>query len=210
MAAPLLRAASGGDGDSWKDTTGREYRLGMVNAPESNECFGPEATAERKALTTDGFRAASYAVDSYGRSVSVVTTAAGLNLNVHLARYGFVNDRYLAQFRGENLRLAAELEQAFAEAKSKRAGLWGRCVTTATASRAPSFAAAQPLVAAAKTGCHANYVTCIPVKGTGSGSGEANDLDCWDISRKVQLREIGVDPYRLDANGDGLGCESYG
>ncbi len=214
VAAPLLRAGSGGDGDSWKDTTGREYRLGMVNAPETGECFGSEATAERKALIADGFRANAYARDTYGRSVSVVTTASGLNVNVHLARRGFVDDRYLAQFRSENPSLAAELDQAFAAAKAGREGLWGRCGSAAAAARntAPSRSPApvQPLVAAPKSGCHADYVTCVAVKGNGSGSGEANDLDCGDIGKKVELREPGADPYRLDANNDGYGCESYG
>jgi hypothetical protein len=47
------------------------------------------------------------------------------------------------------------------------------------------------------------------VKGTGSGSVEVNDLDCPDIGKVVQLRQVGVDPYRLDSNSDGVGCESY-
>jgi endonuclease YncB( thermonuclease family) len=123
----LLHPAAGGDGDSWKDTSGQEYRLGMVNAPEQDECFGPEATAERASLVADGFRADVYSTDRYDRRVAVVTTADGVNVNVHLARRGFADDRYLEQFRSENPSLAAELEPAFAAAKAERAGLWGAC-----------------------------------------------------------------------------------
>ncbi len=182
----------------------------MVNAPEADECFGPEATAKRTALTADGFRADSYTVDTYGRSVSVVTTASGLNLNVHLARTGFVDDRYLAQFRSENPSLAAELDRAFAAARAERAGLWGRCAGTAAPSRSTASAQVQPVAPAASSDCHPAYVTCIPVKGTGSGSGAANDLDCEQVGKKVRVREPGMDPYRLDSDGDGFGCESYG
>lgn len=123
----LLQAARGGDGDSWTDTTGQEYRLGMVNAPEQDECFGREATAAREGLVADGFRAEVYSTDRYGRRVAVVTTADGVNVNVHLARQGLADDRYLHQFRSENPSLAAALEQAFAAAKAERAGLWGAC-----------------------------------------------------------------------------------
>jgi hypothetical protein len=60
----------------------------------------------------------SYAVDSYVRSVAVVTTADGVNVTGHLARHGYPDDRYLERFRHENPPLAAELEPAFAAAKA--------------------------------------------------------------------------------------------
>ncbi len=127
VAGPLLRPAAGGDGDSWRDTAGREYRLGLVNTPEVNECYGPQATARRKELVASGFRALVYAKDRYGRAVSLVTTADGTDLNVSLARGGYADDRYLGQYRHENPGLAGELDGAFAAAKRERAGLWAAC-----------------------------------------------------------------------------------
>jgi micrococcal nuclease len=123
----LVQAAPGGDGDSWKDTRGRAYRLGMVNAPELSECYGARAASERKRLVRDGFRAEVYATDRYARSVAVVTLPDGTNVNVLLARQGYVDDRYLKGFRHENRALAAELDRAFAAARKERAGLWGAC-----------------------------------------------------------------------------------
>ena len=199
---PLLMPADGGDGDSWRDTDGNEYRLGMVNTPEVGECFAAEATAERKALVASGFRAAVYAQDRYGRGVSVVTSADGRNVNVHLARYGFADDRYLAQFRHENPSLADQLDAAFAAARAERRGLWGRCT------QPQAVAEPAPPPPAASDGCHPDYATCIPVQGDGSGRGAANDLDCGDLEGAVRLRQAGVDPYRLDADGDGVGCDS--
>ena len=201
-ASPLSQAGPHGDGDSWRDTGGEEYRLGLVNAPEQDECFGDEATAERRRQVAGGFRADVYAVDRYGRGVSVVTTADGSNLNVHLARQGFVDDRYLADFRHEHPGLAAELDRAFAEARAQGRGLWSACA----GEEVPTV----PVQAAAPVGdgCHPDYVTCIPVLGDGSGNGGANDLDCGAVDGPVQARQAGVDPYRLDADGDGVGCDS--
>jgi endonuclease YncB( thermonuclease family) len=125
--APLLRAAPGGDGDSWRDTRGTEYRLGLVNTPELSECFGNEASSKRKQLVAAGFRATSYSIDTHRRHVAVVYLADGRNLNVWLARNGYANDRYLKTFRNENRALAAVLEPAFAAARRERRGLWGAC-----------------------------------------------------------------------------------
>jgi endonuclease YncB( thermonuclease family) len=123
----LLRAAPNGDGDSWKDTSGHEYRLGLINTPELNECYGQIASDERKHLVRKGFRADVYSKDTYGRLVAVVYLADGTNLNVFLARHGYANDRYLTEFRNENPSLARELDSAFAAARRERAGLWGAC-----------------------------------------------------------------------------------
>jgi endonuclease YncB( thermonuclease family) len=127
LPVALLHAARGGDGDSWKDTEGREYRLGLVNTPELNECYGQRASDVRKSLVRKGFRADVYVHDHYGRGVSVVYLADGTNLNVFLARHGLANDRYLAQFRPENPALAAQLDVAFAAARREHAGLWAAC-----------------------------------------------------------------------------------
>jgi endonuclease YncB( thermonuclease family) len=126
-SSPLLMPADGGDGDSWHDTAGAEYRLGLVNTPEYDECYGPQATAKRKELTAHGFRADVYTHDVYGRGVATVTTANGVNVNVYLARYGYANDKYLSEFRHENPTLAAQLDTAFAKARAERLGLWSAC-----------------------------------------------------------------------------------
>jgi endonuclease YncB( thermonuclease family) len=201
-AAGLLYAAGGGDGDSWKDRQGREYRMGLINTPEYNECYGSTATAKRKSMTANGFRAKVYSTDSYGRRVAVITTASGVNLNVYLARHGYANDKYLDEFRHENPSLATKLDAAFAAAKREKAGLWGACSTGGG-----SGGASNGTTGAATSSCHPDYKTCIPIKGDGSGNGQENDLDCGDIGKPVYVRQVGVDPYRLDADSDGVGCE---
>ena len=196
VAGPLLVAAGGGDGDSWKDTAGREYRLGLVNTPEYNECYGSQATAKRKELVADGFWAKVYTTDTYGRSVAVITTANGTNLNIWLARHGFANDKYLSTYRAENPTLASRLDVAFAAAKAEHAGLWGACVpdskpatTTLTRTAAPS-----------RGNCDPSYPTvCIPPP--------PPDLDCGQISYR-RFKVLAPDPHGFDADHDGIGCES--
>jgi hypothetical protein len=48
--------------------------------------------------------------------------------------------------------------------------------------------------------CHASYTPCLPIVG---------DLDCADVRAlgKAPVRVVGSDPYRLDGDGDGWGCE---
>lgn len=49
-------------------------------------------------------------------------------------------------------------------------------------------------------GCEPGYRPCLPV---------VADLDCGDIADSMKpIHVTGNDPYRLDSDGDGLGCES--
>jgi len=68
--------------------------------------------------------------------------------------------------------------------------------TRAPATTAPRNAAPLPAVGG---GCDANYAgACIP-----SGP----DVDCGDITAK-RFRVVGDDVHRLDADNDGIACES--
>ena len=46
--------------------------------------------------------------------------------------------------------------------------------------------------------CHPSYSPCLPI---------VSDLDCADIGHQVTVH--GPDKYRLDADGDNVGCDSY-
>jgi hypothetical protein len=73
----------------------------------------------------------------------------------------------------------------------------------------PSVAAATPPLPAATgpgtkqpagEGCAPGYRPCLPI---------VDDLDCGDLtSSQKPVHVTGDDPYRLDADGDGLGCTS--
>lgn len=55
---------------------------------------------------------------------------------------------------------------------------------------------------ASRLACAPGYAPCLPVKG---------DLNCADIpAAKRPVRVTGSDPYELDADKDGVGCEDSG
>lgn len=75
------------------------------------------------------------------------------------------------------------------------AAIWGFMQSPSPA----SVIETEPATAVIPTGeCHPSYEPCLPI---------ADDLDCQDIRVAVQV--IGNDPYRLDRDGNGIGCESY-
>lgn len=114
--APLLHVRAFKDGDSWEASDGREYRLGLVNAPEPSEpCFG-EATQFTRQFLAGGFTADAYATDPHGRHIAEVFNPAGASLNVELARSGFADGTYLETFRRENPDLARRVERALTSA----------------------------------------------------------------------------------------------
>jgi len=191
------------DGDSWDASDGNEYRLGLVNAPEYYEPCGAQAKAFTGSFLSGGFTADAYSKDVYGRRVAEIFDARGRSLNVALAASGLGNDKYLTEFRHQNPQLAARLDTAFSTAPTPN------CLKpTAQTPPNPIAATRSTATSARSSTCHPDYLTCIPIKGTGSGSGQANDLDCGDIRTPVQLRNTN-DPYRLDADHDGWGCQSY-
>lgn len=67
---------------------------------------------------------------------------------------------------------------------------------------APAAAYTPPAAQApapAPSSCHPSYSPCVP--------NASYDLDCPDIGMRVSV--TGPDSYRLDADNDGVGCESY-
>jgi hypothetical protein len=51
-----------------------------------------------------------------------------------------------------------------------------------------------------KRSCQPGYSPCLPI---------ADDLDCGDLtSSQRPVRVSGSDPFGLDADGDGSGCDS--
>lgn len=113
---PLLHVTVLKDGDSWVASDGREYRLGMVNAPEALETCGRDATQFTRRFLADGFTADAYSRDVHGRTVAEVFNPSGASLNVALVEAGYSDDRYLDNFRHENPGLARRLDDAFGKA----------------------------------------------------------------------------------------------
>lgn len=183
----LLFVTDQKDGDSWVASDGKEYRLGLINTPERGEQCGAEATAFTRRFLSDGFVADAYSTDSHGRSVAEVRDKTGNSLNVALAKSGLGDDRYLEQFRHENPDLGRRLDDALASAATPDCKEAAAPVPLVSKPSKPSKPASD---------CMTGYEPCLPV---------VADLDCGEIGHPVTV--TGNDPYRLDRDGDGIGCD---
>lgn len=174
------------DGDSFVASDGHEYRLGLVNTPEASEQCGADASRFTRNFLSGGFTVDTYSTDVYGRSVAEVFNRSGQSLNVALAKSGFGNDRYLNQFRHENPDLARRLDAAFASA-----------ATPSCANTVPAPLVQQPKPqGGAGDSCMPGYDPCLPMRG---------DMNCPEVGHPVRV--TGSDPYGLDRDGDGVGCD---
>jgi micrococcal nuclease len=186
-----------------------------VNTPETVdpgspvECYGPEASAFNKSLVEGKVVELEKDVsetDRFGRLLRYVYVG-GTFVNAELIKQGYaqVNTfppdvKYTEMFR--------QLEQ---EARTARRGLWGAgCQTPPTITTTPL---PQPPPPAQAT----------PTRPSGGGGGVCGtpysptgpDRDCGDFSTQSQAQCFfraaggpGRDPHRLDADNDGIACES--
>jgi micrococcal nuclease len=187
-------------------------RLIGIDTPETHrpgypvQCFGP-AASERTArilppgtavrLETDPTQDTR---DRYGRLLAYVykTGAGGSagSVNYALVATGYAK---VYVYGGNPFRYTATFQRAQSRARSGGRGLWGppcRGNTAQQASPAPRLRTQQ---APSAGSCNANYTPCV--------ANSASDLDCADVGHAVTV--VGSDPYRLDGDGDGRGCESY-
>lgn len=193
------------DGDTLVLEDGRRVRLAQVDAPETGACFGSQSTQALRALVEG--RAVTVRRpengperDRYGRTLGEVSVA-GRSVNEALVRSGAAG--WYEEFAGEDAGLARRLRAAEDEAKRARLGQWSACASPASTTAAASVPAPTRALARAGAGCHPAYPGgCIPPA--------PPDLDCSGIRRRVRVDEASGDPHRLDADGDGWGCESYG
>lgn len=113
----------------------RDVRILGIDTPETKhptkgvQCFGPQATAETKALlparskvvlTFEGER-----TDRFGRLLAYVRNAEGVDVSAHLAGNGFAHVYGLrSPYRVQR---TPELLTLEAQARQRRLGLWGAC-----------------------------------------------------------------------------------
>jgi endonuclease YncB( thermonuclease family) len=197
------------DGDTVALADGRRVRLVQIDATElgTGECYSRKAAAVLRSLLPAGTVVRLQAdtnldaVDRFGRLLRYVSRGR-LNLNLELVRRGAATVWF---YRSEQGRYAARLLEAAQAARDARRGMWGSCrvvwnpngpATTAGGGSPPPPAEN----GGGGSGCHPSYTPCLPI---------VSDLDCADIDdSKKPIRVAGHDPYRLDGDGDGLGCES--
>ncbi len=119
------------DGDTIKLTTGETIRLSGINAPEKNECFGPEATNElTKILQGKKLRLEKDILgqDNLGRVLAHIVaivdspTEDNIWVNKHLLKNG-----YAKYYISENVFMEKDFQDLETQAKKDNMGLWGKC-----------------------------------------------------------------------------------
>lgn len=199
-----FRVARVVDGDTLDLAGGRTVRLVQIDTPEtSGECYGREASDALGDLLPAGTRVrlerdpALDEVDRYGRILRYVFRCR-TNINLALVQRGAASVWF---YDGDRGRYAERLLVAAGKARAAGRGAWGSCRATLDPTRGfetrPRAASGQH---ATGGNCAAGYDPCLPVTG---------DLDCADVEAlgRAPVRVAGSDPYRLDGDGDGWGCE---
>jgi endonuclease YncB( thermonuclease family) len=198
------------DGDTVVLQGGETIRLVQIDTPEvygDTECYGPQASALTEGILPRGTPvriATDPALDQRdrdGRTLAYVWKGSSL-VNLRLVREGAAAPYF---YSGDEGRYAGVIYRAAVAARRSHRGLWGRCRGGSVPLRPTRGVSTGPVHAAPKTltglagACNPNYTPCVP--------NSATDLDCSDIGHPVKV--VGSDPYNLDSDGDGSGCESY-
>jgi micrococcal nuclease len=193
------------DGDTIVvNVDGTQYKVRYIgmDTPETVDpsrpvqWMGPEASAANKALVLGRMIVLEKDVsetDRFGRLLRYVWLTDGAEwtlVNLALVQQGFASvSTYPPDVKYVDVYLAAELG-----ARTHLVGLWG-AAPTVEATGAPTE---NPVPEGSN--CHPAYDPCLPM---------VADLDCPEIRvmGKAPVKVEGPDDYRLDADGDGVGCE---
>lgn len=166
--------------------TRERIRLIGIDTPETGACYAAKASARARQLALSKpvvlkGDATQDTRDRYGRLLAYVWLPGGKDLGYQLVAGG---DAKVYVFRKPFQRLSA-YRSAEASAKQGSIGQWSAC--------------GRP-VESTPGNCHPSYSPCLPIVG---------DLDCADIRAMgvAPVRVLGSDPYRLDGDNDGYGCE---
>jgi endonuclease YncB( thermonuclease family) len=199
------------DGDTVVLRGGETIRLVQIDTPEvygDTECYGRQASALTESFLPSGTRvriATDPGLDQRdrdGRTLAYVWKGSSL-VNLRLVREGAAAPYF---YSGDEGRYAAAIFKAAVVARKAGRGLWGHCRKGSVPLRATRGVSTGPVNATRKTvaggasaNCNPNYTPCVP--------NSPSDLNCPDVGHPVKV--VGSDPYNLDSDGDGSGCESY-
>jgi micrococcal nuclease len=197
------------DGDTLDLRNGKRIRLVQIDAPESSgECYGDDAGDVLGRILPPGTRItlerdpALDDVDRYGRLLRYVHKGR-TNVSLLLVRRGAASVWF---FDGDRGRYAERLLAAARSARDAGRGAWGACSARLDPTQAFETGEQGPtptvrgFLGGGGGHCMAGYRPCLPVVG---------DLDCDDVEAlgKAPVRVRGTDPYALDGDDDGVGCE---
>lgn len=209
LSGELVSVTKHVDGDTLWVSGGEKVRFIGMDTPETTngrrDCFGAEASARTAELLPLGTEVRlEYDAgrrDRYGRTLAYVYRASdGLFVNASLVRDGYAQVMTVPP----NVAHAEEFVALQREAREAGRGFWGACGSSSVAPATTTV----PIRPLAGGGCHPSYSgTCIPP--------DVSDADCAGgrgngphYVQEKDVQVVGPDPYELDSDGDGVGCES--
>ena len=191
---------------------GQEYKVRYIgmDTPETSDpnspvqWMAPQATAANAALVegkTVFLEKDVSEVDRFDRLLRYVWLTDGTAwtlVNLELVRQGVASAKsYPPDVRFDDLYRVTE-----ADAQRSAIGLWGPTPAppTPAPTRVPTPAPFVKPIPEPAADCHPSYDPCLPI---------VADLNCPDVRAmgKAPVTVIGPDDYRLDRDGDGVGCE---
>jgi micrococcal nuclease len=181
----------------------------VVDPNSPVEPMGAEASAANKQLVagkTVILEKDTSETDRYGRLLRYVWLRSGSTwtlVNLALVQGGFAE----AVSYPPDTKYDDVLSGAQDSARTSLVGLWGGGADPNPTAKATVKATPRPTprptpkpTKRPSSSCHPSYSPCLPI---------VDDLDCPDVRAmgKAPVQVIGPDDYRLDRDGDGLGCE---
>ncbi|WP_348236232.1 thermonuclease family protein [Leptolyngbya subtilissima] len=210
---PTATVVSVGDGDTLR-VEGQDgpvtIRLACVDAPESSQAFGPEATLRLRQVISTGQPVEVRAIerDRYGRTVAEIYSG-GESVGLQLVREGYavVYEQYISGCAAT----ADDYRQAEAAARNAERNFWSqpnptmpwdfrRGEASPTPTNPPPAVVPVP-VNPSPTADSANAPACV------SSDCDCGDFTTWEQAQAV-LNASSGDPHRLDGDDDGVACES--
>jgi endonuclease YncB( thermonuclease family) len=195
------------DGDTIQLANGPQIRFLGMDTPERGQCDYQAATARVEELVGDKTVTVVHVVgnttDKYHRELGYIEIG-GVDLGRLLIAEGYAHARY-DSLDGYPHHPRQDDYRALDAATTNRCGTAPRTTNPrSSTSGSPSVPAATSAELGSTTTtdmlCNRAYSPCLPV---------TNDMNCPKIGTRVRVLEPGVDPYHLDADGDGIGCQSY-
>ncbi|MGG6239196.1 thermonuclease family protein [Nodosilinea sp. AN01ver1] len=211
---PTATVVSVGDGDTLR-VQGQggplTIRLACVDAPESSQAFGPEASLRLRQLLSTGRPVEVRAIerDRYDRTVAEIYSG-GQSVGLQLVREGYavVYEQYLDGCAAT----ATDYRQAEAAARAARLNFWSQPNPTlpwdfrrgAASPGSPppqTPTVTSPPAAPPPAAAPSRLPACT------SSDCDCGDFATWEQAQAVLNASPG-DPHRLDGDSDGVACES--
>ncbi len=206
---PTATVVSVGDGDTLRiqgQSGPVTIRVACIDAPETSQAFGPEASLRLRQLLSTGQRVEVRAIerDRYDRTVAEIYSG-GQSVGLQLVREGYavVYTQYLSGCAAT----ASDYRQAEAEARAARRNFWSQANPTmpwdfrrgGSSSNAP--AVPPPAAPSAPAVDPSSFPACVAT------DCNCSDFATWEQAQAV-LNAFPGDPHRLDGDSDGIACES--